>query len=564
MKAAEFLIGSLLVTSGVIGPSVFDAGGLVLDETLEGQAEFVEANYTGSAQLGAADAALRALGPIDTSLPVDGGTLTIYEYTEHRVTVGQAGLTAAYRGDVDVTRKGLENATVHLEGQPDSQVDLWSNRTLAPSWFELDLEPMSEGSIFASPRDADFQVAWWTFDREYEAPVFGLGDGADLSGPGGSPHLMDANFRDLHVTGGVDAIILNTTLVVEQDGKQERYDTGTWQTSGGPLPGAPATKRAIAVLSYAPTALRLDLEGLDSVFATNEPVWRINGTVSFEADAGRLTTANQTRPVDNAEVEIVGNTTMDLRARGGEDDPPGVPPENHDMSLPSSLLPRPSIQAALQSQADRVTVDGQAMEMASPDPVTDQVTFWSKIVGALVIAWAVAKHVLAFAVGLLIRDPLDNDRRQRIYAYLQEVSIAHTRDIKRAVDLPMGPVSYHLRVLKSAGLVANVRRAGYQVWFVPTAEFGWDEMEALALLVDPTRRRIAEALGCKQAVTQQALAECLDLHVSSVSRQLSTLEEADLVTHENGGRERTYSPAELLKRWLDKHGGARGPGSAQG
>jgi len=80
-----------------------------------------------------------------------------------------------------------------------------------------------------------------------------------------------------------------------------------------------------------------------------------------------------------------------------------------------------------------------------------------------------------------------------------------------------------------------------------------DVFDALA---DPTRRQIIEALARQGELTATQFAEGLPITRQGVSKHLTVLEQAGLVTAEKIGRERRYSlnpePLEDTLKWVEQ------------
>ena len=75
-------------------------------------------------------------------------------------------------------------------------------------------------------------------------------------------------------------------------------------------------------------------------------------------------------------------------------------------------------------------------------------------------------------------------------------------------------------------------------------------------LADPTRRRVVETLARGDTVTASALAEQLPITRQAVSKHLSALRGADLVTATRVGRETRYrlrpQPLEDAVEWMQR------------
>ena len=81
-------------------------------------------------------------------------------------------------------------------------------------------------------------------------------------------------------------------------------------------------------------------------------------------------------------------------------------------------------------------------------------------------------------------------------------------------------------------------------------------LDALAVLADPTRRQVFEALAAKPAPVGE-LARAVPVTRSAVSQHLRVLKEAGLVTDTADGTRRIYriDPRGIgaIRDWLDKH-----------
>jgi DNA-binding transcriptional ArsR family regulator len=77
-------------------------------------------------------------------------------------------------------------------------------------------------------------------------------------------------------------------------------------------------------------------------------------------------------------------------------------------------------------------------------------------------------------------------------------------------------------------------------------------------LADPTRRRVLETLSSGRTVTASGLAEGLPISRQAVSKHLTALRDARLVSSERVGRETVYSlrpePLEDAAAWIERVG----------
>lgn len=205
------------------------------------------------------------------------------------------------------------------------------------------------------------------------------------------------------------------------------------------------------------------------------------------------------------------------------------------------------VTAELKSDAERIDISGETLKGGPTLP--EETGLLAKVLGLLLIVWALARKLLFFGVALLVDDPLENDHREAIYEHLLEAGMAHQRAIQRAVDLELSSVQYHLAVLVELSLLTRVESSGYTVYVPRTYDLEDEELRRLALLAQPTRAEIAQALLASGEATQAELAELLDVSRATISRQLSKLVEAALVETEENHNIR-YRPAWLLRGWM--------------
>lgn len=94
----------------------------------------------------------------------------------------------------------------------------------------------------------------------------------------------------------------------------------------------------------------------------------------------------------------------------------------------------------------------------------------------------------------------DENRQRIVIALLRNHDSMRVGDIQKNTDLSRPAVSYHLRVLKDAGIV-GVLRKGTMNFYHPIADGSqWDKMESLVVringLVRETARREADGSSC--------------------------------------------------------------------
>lgn len=544
---AEIIAGGLLLMTGAFG------GLLPLEETgaqhlFTGQAQFTAANYTGTATLQTSDGTLRLQGTLDDQLTAEQARLTLRTWNETGNRAEVAGLEPNVwkMEDTRETHEHFKTATIRIDSGMDGQIHTWASPEKGPGNFTLYLDPSDPPSIQPSRYGVEFWTDGQARTNEIEAPVFALGhDGSAYR----EAEVQDAVFDAFQANGSLTLVVGHANLTVQDSDEMESYRTGTWSEDSPGSPVVRTQKRAIAILELEGASWTRGFEEEHSTFFAYQPRWEIDGSVSFHADAGSMQSPQGNHSLSDRHVEILGNTTLDLKADGEEDKLPLPKYLQPDHRKPEPLMPRPAVLANFQSQADTVTLDGQAVALPAQPPVPEEVTMLARVLGLLVLAWTVGRKFLFGVVALLVRDPLTHDRRRQIHRFVEEAGMAYLRQIHRATGIPLGSLAYHVRVLRKAGLLASIRRAGYTVYFATSPDVCQEEMERLALLAEPTRREIAEVLVEEAPLSQKVLARRLEVTQATISRQLAQLTKAGLV-EARGKLNIEYRPADILRDWI--------------
>jgi predicted transcriptional regulator len=562
MRSAEVVVGTLLLVSGTALPGLpvlEDEAGTTA--SVEGQAVFETADYAGPAEIEADGGALWSEGSLEATIVAESVTVTRYVWEGAHVdtwTGQQDGLWASThhgKGTTERSATTYENATIRIDTTSEAVMSAWPNATRGPTTFAADLAADETPPIVASPSGTILWLLYSGFDHHVEGPLFALGHN------GGRIHdawVEDAEIEQLGIQGALDLNVLGGNVTVETDDGTDTYRTGVEQTETETdvHENTVRTKRVHALVHVTDAAFRTSMGEAESVFLAQEPTWTINGSLRMDAREGEVRTGAEDATLDDDTLTVLGNTTLDLAAQGETPDPSDPQP------YPREERPTRPIEAEMTSDADQVSVDGQALQVPSDPVVPEEVTLWGKILGLLLVAFSVLKKLPAGVVGLLARDPLSNERRRRVHEHILEEGMVHVRGLARELDIPVSSAMYHLRVLREAGLLVRVEREGYTVYF-SCDEFDVDEKERLALLAGGTRRDIACMLARRGAATQEALAELMDVSQSTVSKQVAKLEEAGLV-ESNGDHGIRYRASELLREWLARRGPDADAGSGTG
>lgn len=140
-------------------------------------------------------------------------------------------------------------------------------------------------------------------------------------------------------------------------------------------------------------------------------------------------------------------------------------------------------------------------------------------------------------------EPLDLESRRRLFEYLEANPGTHMRELERALGMSTGMLTYHLDYLERAGLI-RVEDAGYRKHYFVAAQFRPDERSVIALLRQPTPRRILIALLTAQSLSFQELLATIGVAKSTLSFHLHKLTTTNLVTVRRQEREHHYAVGE--------------------
>ncbi|QSW97974.1 winged helix-turn-helix transcriptional regulator [Haloterrigena alkaliphila] len=153
-------------------------------------------------------------------------------------------------------------------------------------------------------------------------------------------------------------------------------------------------------------------------------------------------------------------------------------------------------------------------------------------------------------------DAGESDARDAIAGYLSMTPGAHFSKIRDDLQLGTGETQHHLRRLEDVGAIERYRDGDYKR-FVPAERFDEFEKQALGYLRRETPRgMLIELLGNPEA-TAGDLATALDVSPPTVSKYAGELEEAGLLSREDGyAVERPETVLILVVRHADSFGEA--------
>lgn len=512
------------------------------DGSTQGQVVFTSADYLGPAQVHADEGALWSEGALEATIHAEAVTVERYEWTGAKADaeVSEPLYVSAHHwsGDSTSSSTTYENATIRIDTTSEGLLSILPNATRGPTAFSVSLDQDEVPSILASPLGPRL---WLRYPGPYHhvgGPLFALSHN-------GGYHVEtiseETRFQAFGVSGALDLNVIGGTVTVQSPSGHDTYQSGVEKIEHGAGPASVSTTtKRVHTLIYATNAtVTTALDRTESVFFAKEPTWRLNGTLRFEASEGKFQAGTQNVSLTDDTVTLVGNTTLSLEALGEEPSPTGP------RHAPDT---QPPIRAGVESDSRSMNVNGQQVAGTDGPVVPEEVSLLGQILGALLLVFSLVNKLPAFLVGLLARNPLSNDRRQRIYDFIQQAGMAHPRLVSRALGIPVSSAVYHLHVLLEADMLTLVEAEGYKVYFACT-RFSLEEKERLATLAGPTRKQIADLVVETGGCTQDELLELLDVTRGTVSKHLNQLREAGLVEGE-GGNGIEYRPSRLLEDWF--------------
>jgi DNA-binding MarR family transcriptional regulator/nitrous oxidase accessory protein NosD len=131
---------------------------------------------------------------------------------------------------------------------------------------------------------------------------------------------------------------------------------------------------------------------------------------------------------------------------------------------------------------------------------------------------------------------LDNYDRGRVYQYIEINPGEHYNQIKRDLSLPNGSLVHHLGILEKAGRIKSRRDGRFRRFYTRGTQIPVTNGGTLT----EVQKRITDSLKDLPGITQKEMASLLGVHQSSVSYQMSKLEERGLIRAEKKGRKVHY------------------------
>lgn len=265
-----------------------------------------------------------------------------------------------------------------------------------------------------------------------------------------------------------------------------------------------------------------------TLLLSHRPVLELSGAVEAPSATGSLRIDGKPMTLEGDRLRVGGLFALE----------PHVAVE----STIAAPLARDALRMRVSGEASEVSLAGAALVDASGEESVAQASFLAVALALLLVG---VRFILPLYSRIGPAQVLSNPTRRRILELVRarpgSTAVALSRDagVARTVAL------HHLAMLEAHSLVA-VRRVGWARQIFPAqATPSAEDLAATSALVDPTRRRIAEAI-LAGAVTQAELVERVGISQRLVSYHVGHLVEAGLLLTMNG-RPRRYAATEALR-----------------
>lgn len=179
-------------------------------------------------------------------------------------------------------------------------------------------------------------------------------------------------------------------------------------------------------------------------------------------------------------------------------------------------------------------------------PMDDELQLpWLSVAGVAVGLASFAAAALFFGGARFVTpaEVLQNDVRQRIYAYLKERVGANLKQVTDDLHLTTTNAIWHLRKLEEAGLIHSKRFNGYKVFY--PAE-GGVEARKLSLgktaLANGNAQEVFEHVVANPGTHQREIARALGVNHGTVRWHLKKLMHAELIVETRRGKASSYEP----------------------
>ncbi len=126
---------------------------------------------------------------------------------------------------------------------------------------------------------------------------------------------------------------------------------------------------------------------------------------------------------------------------------------------------------------------------------------------------------------------IELEPRKKIYESIRENPGAHLRQLDRMLEIPLGTIRYHLRVLDKRSLIVSRKEGKYKRFYV-RGDIDSSDKDRLAALRKELPRTIILFLMEYPGCTHKEISEVIDVAPSTLSYHLKNLREKNMVTYE--------------------------------
>lgn len=211
----------------------------------------------------------------------------------------------------------------------------------------------------------------------------------------------------------------------------------------------------------------------------------------------------------------------------------------------------PSLDVTAPAVADGVLSPSSFGKQVAPYAVPVAGSALVVVAGAL--AWRALSALVPAAVPLFSRIErdrlLDNPVRARVHEAVAQEPGLSLSDVAARAGIAWGTAVHHLSRLESNGLLVSTSRGGHRRFFVANTPAA-AQRSAVAVVLHPTARRIAELVARRPGIDQSGICQALDLNNPAASKHLGRFEAQGLVLSQRSGRSRHYHPTGGLRSAL--------------
>ncbi len=155
-------------------------------------------------------------------------------------------------------------------------------------------------------------------------------------------------------------------------------------------------------------------------------------------------------------------------------------------------------------------------------------------------------HVISGDSSLLM-----NAARRRIFEHVCNHPCSHLRKISRELNVSLQTTRWHLVKLSDGGLVVMIPKGKKTLFYPNNRIIGEQECQLISILRRKDALKVYLFIKRHPETTQRALSQSLDIYQQKLSVILSSLDKAELISHEKIGREKAYSTSNRINEMVE-------------